>query len=90
MSCKAYATKVGVNAKSLTWWKWQLAKRDRERATMGGAGPLTFVEVSSTATTDDSVARFEVELVSGTKVHVPAAFDDGALGRLLDVLERRS
>ncbi len=47
--------------------------------------PLTFVEVP----TSERAGSLEIVLPSQVRIRVPSAFDASALGRLLDVLEKR-
>jgi hypothetical protein len=47
---------------------------------------LSFVEMPRETASREP---FEVVLVNGLRVRVPTSFDDGALDRLLDVVERR-
>jgi transposase len=102
LSATAFAAEVGINARSLTWWRWHLAKgetapaptarrRRRSRAavtttrTSAALSPITFVEMTSPVSAD----ALEIILRS-VRVCVRPGFDDATLGRLLDVLERRS
>jgi hypothetical protein len=83
-----YAARLGINPKSLAWWKWQLASKPaRKRQAVAAASftPLTFVEVKAS----EKAVGLELVLSSGVCVRVPVDFDDVVLGRLLDVLERR-
>jgi transposase len=96
LTAKEYAAEAGINAHSLSWWKWRLSSG----ATVQGRGPrrrpstpspvttspLTFVEMTT------AVARepLEVVLPSSIRILVPSTFDAPTLGRLLDVLEHRS
>lgn len=65
---------------SLKWWSWQLGAA-RKKAAMS---PLTFVEMTS------AVQREAIELVVGAiQIRVPSDFDEAALGKVLDVIERR-
>jgi transposase len=95
LTAKEYAAEVGVNAHSLSWWKWRLSSgattRERSsrtrRATTRQAptGPLTFVEMASAVAPES----LEVVLASSVRIRVPSTFDASALARLLDVLEHR-
>ena len=103
LSGKAFAAEIGINARSLSWWRWHLARgeiapaptprrRRRSRApdtAMARAAtisPMTFVEMTAPVLTDG----LEVILRTTVRVCVRPGFDDATLGRLLDVLERRS
>ncbi len=82
-----FARRLGVSESSLRWWGWKLGSTVRP----GGRGakpapvsPLTFVEVTAPVRR----APFEIVLATGTKVLVPADFDEAALERVLAVLLR--
>jgi hypothetical protein len=89
VSLATFARRYGVDVRRLYWWSGRLAKST--------AKPLTFKEVSLSNASATSArvsweARhdaigFEIVLRSGRMVRVGAAFDAGALRRLLEVLE---
>lgn len=99
LSAKEFAAETGLNARSLSWWRWRLAggeptKSSRKRTrpskrpakiTKAAPTPLSFVELTA------AVVREPLEIVLPTtlRVRVPIGFDDATLVRLLDVLERR-
>ena len=94
LSAAEFAGELGVSPKSLAWWRWHLKKGDaatpRVRVRMARAkaamvSPLTFVEMSTTAAREP----LEVVLSSGARIRVPVDFDPAALGRLVDVLDKR-
>jgi hypothetical protein len=92
LSAKEFAVELGVSPKSLAWWKWQLTKEDaptrrrvRRARTKAAISPLTFVEMSASPTRES----LEVVLASGARIRVPVDFDPAALGRLVDVLDKR-
>jgi transposase len=100
LSAKEFAAETGINANSLSWWRWQLSKgtevpeprRRRRSRTATGAiaqppplSPMTFVEMTAPASLD----KLEVVLASTIRVCVRPGFDAVTLGRLLDVLEQR-
>jgi transposase len=94
LSAKEFASETGINARSLSWWQWQLGTnakeptlacpRRRRRRSPKDAPPMTFVEVSAPAAS----AALEVVLRSGRSIRVPTGFDEPTLERLLVVLER--
>ena len=104
LSAKEFAAELGINERSLSWWRWQLSKgettapserrRRRRRSQPTSAAitkpatitPLTFVEMTAIPITKDAL---EVILPTTVRICVRAGFDEGTLGRLLDVLERR-
>lgn len=114
LSAEQYAGEIGVNPRTLSYWRWRLgagARRQvarkspveiakarlhqpppsqalaRPRAAAQSVA-LSFIEVSREQA-GLAADPFEVVLVNGLRVRVPPSFDAGALGRLLDVVERR-
>jgi transposase len=95
LTAKEYAAEVGINAHSLSWWKWRLSsgaraqggvpRKRRSAISPATPSPLTFVEMTS-AVIHESL---EVVLPSSIRIRVPSSFDAPTLGRLLDVLEHR-
>ena len=97
LTAKEYAAEVGVNAHSLSWWKWHLASvasgkpaglgrtRRRRKAAIDETAAVTFVELPSAVVAEP----FEIVLPSSLRVRVPSSFDPAALRRLLDVLSVR-
>jgi transposase len=100
LTAAEYASKLGVKAHTLKWWRWRLdakaptgrAKRALVRRSAEPIGkpapmasPLTFVEMTAAVDTD----RLEVVLASSVRISVRPGFDGATLGRLLDVLEAR-
>lgn len=101
LSAKEFAAELGINARSLSWWRWQLSKGDagapkRRRprradvaskaiATPTSPAPMTFVEMTA------AVVCEPIEIVSPSawRVRIPSSFDDATLRRVLDVLEER-
>jgi hypothetical protein len=92
LSAAQFAAEIGVSAKALSWWKWQLSRGEqrskpvrRRRKAKASLSPMTFVEMSAPARSD----VLEVVLPSGFRIRVPAPVDSDALGRVLDVLDKR-
>lgn len=94
LTASEYAAETGLNAHTLSWWKWRLGagaehtprpRSRRARAVTTTAAPLTFVEVTPPTPTEP----FELILPTSIRIRVPPAFDAATLGRLLDVLEQR-
>jgi transposase len=100
LTAKEFAAEMGINAHSLTWWKWRLsssAGSPRADASAHGTSrrgrsasptvvtPLTFVEMPAGVAAES----LEVVLPSSVRIRVPPAFDARALGRLLEVLDAR-
>jgi len=94
LSADQFAAELGINAGTLRYWKYQLDKDARgelpgskEEASVRAGNfvemrPPRIAEVAGTA-------MFELELSASRKLRIPAAFEAGALERLLSVLERR-
>jgi hypothetical protein len=103
LTAKEFAAETGLNASTLSYWKWRLsAGRDRNQASADTGGSVRgasgrrrkastpaaqFVEVSPIAGTPSSAAMLEVVLRDGTVVRVPADFDETTLGRVVRTLE---
>lgn len=86
LSARQFAARVGVNAKTLSFWKWKL-EAEAGAATKRPA----FVEVTDAvaAIAPGEGERLEVVCPGGRMVRVPAHFEATALLRLLDALEGR-
>lgn len=98
-SAEEFAAEIGVNVRSLKWWKWMLAserststakKSTKVRAptalVKASITPITFVEMTAAVVSD----AIEVVLPTSVRVAVKPGFDDRTLSRVLDVLERRA
>lgn len=92
LSAAQFAAEIGVSAKALSWWKWQLSKGDKAKPAQRRAkprkvalSPMTFVEVGTPA----QPAALEIVLPSGVRIRVSAQVDSEALGRVLSALEKR-
>ena len=92
LSAGQFGSEIGVSAKALSWWKWQLSRGERVKPAQRRAkprkvalSPMTFVEMSATARSD----ALEIVLPSGVRIRVSAPVDSEALGRVLDVLGKR-
>jgi hypothetical protein len=89
LSAAEFALEIGVNARTLTYWKWKLGKPEPLRAARRPA----FVEVVATAAArsagDASLDALEVVLVGGVVIRVPSRFDAETLRRVVVALEAR-
>jgi transposase len=94
LTAAEFAAKAGVNAGTLTYWKWKLGSVEKARRQGPGQPPVRrseFVEVIPTAdvspgpdaTPSDAL---EVVLGGGLRILVPARFDADALRRVVAVL----
>ena len=80
---RVFAAAHGIDPQRIYAWRRRLGK----------AEPTTFQEIvvhpsMGRIGSDEDGALFEIALVSGDVVRVPASFDEGALARLLGVLAR--
>ena len=102
LSAKDFAAELGINARSLSWWRWQLSKSDavgetprpRRRRSRSPSATAPLAKALSPMTFVEMTAAvmpepLEIVLPSTLRVRVPTGFDDATLGRLLDALERR-
>jgi hypothetical protein len=89
-----FAAEVGINARSLSWWKWRLTPREAKQGSArhpssrrprvsAVPSPLTFLEMTAPVRSE----ALEVVLPTSIRIRVPSDFDAAALGRLLGVLE---
>ena len=80
-TCKEYAARAGINARTLTWWKSKLA---------AAGPPPSFVEVTGlgppTAPADDGVIELEV---GNTRIRIRGRVEPEALVRVLTAVEGR-
>lgn len=104
LSAKEFAAELGINARSLSWWRWQLTKKEptaaepRERRRRAPSSPAAVTTRPKSKVTPLTFVEMtaplvtdslEVILPSAVRVCVRPGFDDATLGRLLDVLEQR-
>jgi hypothetical protein len=99
LTCKEFAAELGINPRTLTYWKWVLGKeangakralgrQDRpssapRRATKAIPAHTGLLEIQ----VSPSDARIELELRNGRRVRIPTGFDANGLRELLAVLE---
>ena len=75
-----FATREGVNVKTLRWWSWNL-RREAQPA----PSAIEFIEVTPAL---EPTLAVEVVLANGRVVRVPTSFDDATLCRVLAAAER--
>lgn len=93
LTAKEFAAELGINPRSLVFWKWQLKRDARVMTTGGDARPkraprrakVPMIELRPSI----SETRIELELSGGRLLKIPATFDVESLRRLLAVLETR-
>jgi hypothetical protein len=93
LSAAAFAAREGVNAKTLSFWRWNLEKKPLRSSMVPAVVPQAgdFIEVIATSKAEQrsSSSPFEVSLRNGTRLVVPPLFDERSLESLLSVLEAR-
>ena len=85
-SVQAFARRHGLSSATLYWWRSHLRRRSARRAERLQLAPVTILP-SKASTRASATAAFELELVNGRRLRVPADFDAGGLQRLLATLE---
>jgi transposase len=81
-TAKTFASREGVSAQSLAWWKWKLGRDAKARK-------LGFVKLEAVPAMADA-SPFEIVLAHGRVLRVHAGFDASELARLVATLEERS
>lgn len=90
LTAERFADEIGVNASTLSGWKYKVAAENRPGSQQAVApARVEFVEVVGVPACAGGEERLEVVCLGGRTVRVPTTFDADALVRLLDVLERR-
>jgi hypothetical protein len=102
LTCAEFAAEIGVNPRTLTYWKWALGKeaRGEKRRTLVSRTPRPRAGRAATMAAEQPVlpafvevhattrdARFELELGAGRRLRVPANFDASELRRLIAAVE---
>lgn len=94
LTAREFAAELGVNANTLAFWKYEIARNGRDCEAAGGASSrVEFVEVTGAVPEVASNATYgeplEVVCAGGRTVRVPRSFDEQTLLRLLAALEGR-
>lgn len=96
---REFAAKKGVPATTLSWWRGEIAHRDRLRSQGTGNGaslvkqrlvPVQIVTATmdrKSKASDPTAPEFVVRLRTGREVRVRGGFDAMELRRLVEVLE---
>jgi hypothetical protein len=82
LTAAEFAEEIGVNARTLTYWKWKLGRP----AASVESRRLEFVEVAPPAERRPATDALEVVLGGGVVIRVPARFDADALRRVVATL----
>ncbi len=91
----------GLKDWSLSWWRRELVKRDREKQSskrssvkqtpnQTDASPFVPVQLLPDHSKSQTSTAIEIVLSAGQTVRVPSGFDSDALTTVLEVLETRS
>ena len=94
LSSSQYAGKDGINANTLVWWRWRLAKEpspaDRRRRSRPVLELVELPQLQPTGPIGSipGIERLELD-VAGVVVRVPGNFEVESLTRLLHVLAAR-
>ncbi len=97
LTAERFARREGVNAGTLSFWRWKLRHgtpgwREQAPAKRTTASPIDFVElvpVRPSGAAGEPAAALELVLTAGYRVRLGAGFDRETLTQLLDVLEAR-
>jgi len=104
LSGTEFARRIGVNARTLAWWRWHLASAGGSGPSVPtGSLPAEFVElvpaasvgfrtagggVQREAPSGDSAHTLELELPGGVRIRLTRAFDVASVAALVRALER--
>jgi hypothetical protein len=83
LSQQAYCAREGLRPSTFGWWRWRLAPAEAAGGSRATAPRMVAVRVRESA----SGSGFELRLAGERRLHIPSDFDEGALRRLLRVLE---
>ena len=90
LTAKEFAAETGINAHTLTHWKWKIAA-DLRAITEPTAKFVEVVPVDARVTCPpaEDAAPFEVLFADGRRLRVPPRFELASLGSLLELLGGR-
>ena len=92
LTAAEFASELGINPRTLAYWKWKLRKEGRETTTLAKrCDPIrpetTFIEVTPPASTWwQATDRLEVVVGDGLVVRVPENFEAETLCRVVQAL----
>lgn len=92
LTAAEFAAEMGLNANTLSHWKWKLAKEARERQAQASRSSepdveeATFVEVTPPASTWWAASERIELVVEDVVVRVPDVFDTDTLRQVLEAL----
>ena len=84
LSLSGLSRETGIPTGTLSWWRKEIRRRVVRRRSPASSAfvPVTVRDSSPSSAT----AGFELMLPNGVRLHVPAAFDESALHRLLSTV----
>jgi hypothetical protein len=90
LTAKEFAAEIGVNDRTLTYWKWILGKeaaaRPPARRRRGGEDVVKFTELAVEPTALMSGSPIEIVVEQGLVIRVDRQFDEDTLRRVLGVV----
>jgi hypothetical protein len=89
LSRAEFARRIGEKPGSLSWWKHEITRRERERA--GGECALVPVRVmpEPTQVVQTGGAPYELELGRGRVLRLPRDFDAGPIAALVAAIQEK-
>lgn len=87
-----YAEPRGLTPSTLSWWRCEIARRERARARAGGRGqspallPVSILAPAPVASTKLRVAPIEVVVRDQVVIRVTAGFDPATLREVVEAL----
>lgn len=95
LSAPQFAAELGVNPRTLMFWKWQLDREARGAVSPKRAsGPkrrstrVNFVEVAAPTVAPTQETRIEIAIGDRAVIRVPIGFDEATLEGVMRVIER--
>lgn len=88
LTAEQYANELGINAKTLQFWKYKLAKPTSSARRSKPPRIETALPLIEMRPVSAEGGAFELELSGGKRLRIPVTFEVEALERLLAVLAR--
>ena len=88
LTAPAFAAREGLNAGTLSYWKWKLRQPDRSVPAVVPR-PVSFVELAAPVSLGETEWRVEIVLPAGYRVRLPEGASGETLRTVLAVLEAR-
>lgn len=91
---RVFAQEAGIGVSTLQLWlrqaRLRVGSKPRQASRPSTASAVSLLEVElgeNTHRNSGDVARYEIELGNGTRLHLPAGFEDAPVRRLLGLLK---